>query len=50
MRDLDEYLTAIGVDLLEFTAKWKRLADELEHSDIDVKLGVQKRARPHKRS
>lgn len=50
MRDLDEYLSTIGVDLIDFTARWKRLADDLEHSDVEVKLGVQKRARPLKRT
>jgi len=50
MRDLDEYLSAIGVDLVAFTANWKGLAGELEHLDIEVKLGVQKRAKPHERS
>lgn len=50
MRDLDEYLSAIGVDLIAFTTQWKGLADGLEHSDVEVKLGVQKRAKPHNRN
>lgn len=47
--DLDEYLSAVGADIVEFTATWKRLADDLEHSEIEVKMGVQKRARPGRR-
>jgi len=49
MRDLDEYLGAIGVDLIDFTTHWKQLADDLESADVEVKLGVQKRARPTRR-
>ena len=50
MRDLDEYLSAIGVDLVAFTSAWKRLADDLDNADVEVKLGVQKRAKPQKRN
>lgn len=46
LRDLDEYLGAIGADLVEFAAEWKRLADDLGNGDVEVKLSGQKRAHP----
>lgn len=48
LRDLDEYLAAIGVDLIDFTRTWKKRADELHDDEVVVKDGPQKRARPDK--
>lgn len=48
MRDLDEYLAAIGVDLIDFTRTWKKHADELKDGEVVMKDGPQKRARPDK--
>ncbi len=48
--DLDEYLTVVGTDIVEFTANWKRLADDLANSDVEVKIGAQRRANPSKRT
>lgn len=48
LRDLDEYLAAIGVDLIDFTRTWKKHADELKDGEVLVKDGPQKRARPDK--
>lgn len=49
MRDLDEYLRVIDVDMVGFINEWKRLAEDLEGSDVEVKLLGQKRARPEPR-
>lgn len=46
LRDLDEYLSAVSVDLVDFVSSWKRLADDLGVADVEVKLRGQKRARP----
>lgn len=46
LRDLDEYLQAIGADFVDFATTWKRLADDLGNGDVEVKLRGQKRARP----
>lgn len=46
MRDLDEYLGAIGADFVHFATEWKRLADDLGNEDVEVKFRGQKRARP----
>jgi transcriptional regulator with XRE-family HTH domain len=50
LRDLDEYLVAIGVDFVEFTSTWKRLADDLKDEDVQVRSRSQKRARPERQS
>lgn len=47
IRDLDEYLGAIGVDMVDFIAQWQRLANDLVAADVEVKLRSQKRARPN---
>ena len=48
LRDLDEYLAAIGVDLIDFTRNWKKHADDLKDGEVVVTDGPQKRARPDK--
>lgn len=48
LRDLDEYLAAIGVDLIDFTRTWKRHADELNDGEVAVRDRPQKRARPNR--
>ena len=48
VRDLDEYLAAIGVDIVEFVSDWKRLADELNDAEVDIRARVQKRAKPNR--
>ena len=50
LRDLDEYLGAIGVDFVDFTSTWKRLADELKDEDVQVRIPSPKRARPERQS
>lgn len=50
MRDLDEYLEAIGVDLIDFTRTWKAHADELRDGEIVVSDGPQKRAKPNRQT
>lgn len=50
--DLRDYLLACGVDFSEFTARWSRLADELNgESAVEVKLGTRprKQVRPDER-
>lgn len=47
IRDLDEYLRVLDVDMLGFITEWKRLADDLAVADSEVKLRSQKRARPN---
>ncbi len=48
LRDLDEYLSAIGVDFIDFTRTWKAHADALNDGEVAVKDGPQKRARPNR--
>lgn len=48
LRDLDEYLAAIGVDLIDFTRTWKKHADELKDGEVVVNDGPRRRARPDK--
>lgn len=41
--DLDEYLNVVGTDIVEFTARWKRLADDLRSTKVEVKLPEKQR-------
>lgn len=50
LRDLDEFLSAIESDLVEFVTRWRRLADDLEGADVEVKLTNIRRARPYGKS
>jgi transcriptional regulator with XRE-family HTH domain len=50
LRDLDDYLAAIGADIVVFVDRWKRLAVDIGE-ETEVKLPVkQRRAKPKLRA
>jgi transcriptional regulator with XRE-family HTH domain len=50
LRDLDDYLSAIGVDVVAFVAKWKAASQTLADGDCALDVPAkQRRARPKTR-
>ncbi|MBL8060750.1 MAG: helix-turn-helix transcriptional regulator [Chthonomonas sp.] len=48
IRDLDDYLEAIEIDLVDFVTEWMKFSRELASSGVNVESRSNKRARPTK--